>query len=397
MFWGIIKGIQCQTEEKRSPKRVYISEIKNSGNGEKVFYENVVQIGNMEDTGVIDKNGKLTADAQTAVQVLEEYAKTFQSRNPNLYLFNCVLHMDEATPHLHIDYIPVAHGYKNGMETRNSLTKALQQMGFAKAVSKTKNETVAWQERERSYLTELCKEHGIEIEIFGIKRDNYSLPEYKAIMQKVDTLEQQAEALERNNGLLENHNEDLECQVSKLYEEAQEIEMCNQEMALQGEKLLKQIEELKAKEKDNQKILAKHDLRAETLNVISKEVKPEIKKVKSAAVLMKSFFSKEEYVKVKKKDWVQILDAFDRAVSRNSLLETYEKKIAALENRIKDIHGRFQKLEQFVVSKGLNEEFVKYSTPKSMKQKMEEAKVRAMEYNRQRKIAKTEQMEKDYL
>ena len=71
--------------------------------------------------------------------------------------------MDEATPHLHIDYIPVAHAYKNGMEIRNSLTKALQQMGFAKAVSKTKNETVAWQERERSYLTELCKEHGIEI------------------------------------------------------------------------------------------------------------------------------------------------------------------------------------------------------------------------------------------
>ena len=111
---------------------------------------------------------------------------------------------------------------------------------------------------------------------------------------------------------------------------------------------------------------------------------------------MNSFFSKEEYVKVKKKDWVQILDAFDRAVSRNYLLETYEKKMAALENRIKDIHGRFQKLEQFVISKGLNEEFVKFSIPKSMKQKMEEARVRAIEYNRQRKIAKTEQMEKNY-
>ncbi len=395
-FGESLRAYNARQKRKDRQKGGYISEIKNSGNGEKVFYENVVQIGNMEDTGVIDKNGELTADAKTAVQVLEEYAKTFQSRNPNLYLFNCVLHMDEATPHLHIDYIPVAHGYKNGMETRNSLTKALQQMGFAKAVSKTKNETVAWQERERSYLTVLCKEHGIEIEVLGMKRDNYSLPEYKAIMQKVDTLERQAEALEQNNELLENHNEDLECQVSKLYEQAQEIKMCNQEMALQGEKLLNQLEELEAKEKDNQKILAKHDLRAETLNVISKEVKPEIKKMKSAAVQMNSFFSKEEYVKVKKKDWVQILDAFDRAVSRNYLLETYEKKMAALENRIKDIHGRFQKLEQFVISKGLNEEFVKFSTPKSMKQKMEEARVRAMEYNRQRKIAKTEQKEKNY-
>ena len=92
-----------------------------------------------------------------AIEILEQYAKTFQERNPNLYLFNCVMHLDEATPHLHIDYIPVAHGYKTGMETRNSLTKALQQMGFAKAVSKKENETVAWQQRERAYLTDLCR------------------------------------------------------------------------------------------------------------------------------------------------------------------------------------------------------------------------------------------------
>lgn len=99
-----------------------------------------------------------------AIEILEQYAKTFQERNPNLYLFNCVMHLDEATPHLHIDYIPVAHGYKTGMETRNSLTKALQQMGFAKAVSKKENETVAWQQRERAYLTDLCREKGIDMQ-----------------------------------------------------------------------------------------------------------------------------------------------------------------------------------------------------------------------------------------
>ena len=69
--------------------------------------------------------------------------KHFRNEIRTCYLFNCVMHLDEATPHLHIDYIPVAHGYKTGMETRNSLTKALQQMGFAKAVSKKENETVA--------------------------------------------------------------------------------------------------------------------------------------------------------------------------------------------------------------------------------------------------------------
>ena len=108
-----------------------------------------------------------------AIEILEQYAKTFQERNPNLYLFNCVMHLDEATPHLHIDYIPVAHGYKTGMETRN---------GFAKAVSKKENETVAWQQRERAYLTDLCREKGIDIEVLGIQRDSLTLPEYKAAM-----------------------------------------------------------------------------------------------------------------------------------------------------------------------------------------------------------------------
>ena len=72
-------------------------------------------------------DGNLTEEAKAAIEILEQYAKTFQERNRNLYLFNCVMHLDEATPHLHIDYIPVANGYKTGMKTRNSLTKALQQ------------------------------------------------------------------------------------------------------------------------------------------------------------------------------------------------------------------------------------------------------------------------------
>ena len=66
---------------------------------------------------MVDENGNLTKEAEAAIEVLEQYALTFQERNPNLYLFNCVLHLDEATPHLHIDYIPVAHGYQKGMET----------------------------------------------------------------------------------------------------------------------------------------------------------------------------------------------------------------------------------------------------------------------------------------
>ena len=76
----------------------------------------------MTDFEVVDENGNVTENALLAKEILDIYAKTFQERNPNLYLFNAVLHMDEATPHLHLDYIPVAHNYKTGMKTRNSLT-----------------------------------------------------------------------------------------------------------------------------------------------------------------------------------------------------------------------------------------------------------------------------------
>jgi regulator of replication initiation timing len=298
------------------------------------------------------------------------------------------MHLDEATPHLHIDYIPVAHGYKNGMKTRNSLTKAFQQMGFAKAVSRKQNETVAWQEREREYLTELCREQGIEIEVLGVQRDNLSLPEYKAAMREVEELEQQAVVLDKRNESLEQQNDDLVQKTAELRGQVQEMEVQNNELVLQAQKLTEQIEEAEIKEKAAKEVLAKHDLRAETFKMISKEVAAETKKMKSVAVPVTNLFGSEEYVKVKKSDWNKMLDAFSKAVSRNHLLEKYEKKISNLEQKIAALTNQVEKLKRFVASRGLEEafvEFVKSLAPKTMKQRLEDAKSDAMEHNQQRK------------
>lgn len=391
-FGQALRDYNAAQKRKDRKKEDYLKEIENSGNKEKTFYENIVQIGKKEDTPVVDENGNLTVDAKTAIEILEQYAKTFQERNPNLYLFNCVMHLDEATPHLHIDYIPVAHGYKNGMETRNSLTKAFQQMGFAKAVSRKQNETVAWQERERSYLTELCRERGIEIEALGIQRENLSLPEYKAAMWEVEKLEQQAEALDSQNEVLEKQNDALAQHTSELATQAQEMEAHNNELLMQAQELTEQIEKAEQKEKEANEILAKHDLRAETFKAISKEVNAETKKMKSVAVPITSLFGGEEYVKVKKSDWSMMLDAFGKAISRNHLLEKYEKKIADLEKRIVTLTDQVEKLKRFVASRGLGEAFVEFVnslSPKTMKQKIEDAKVDVAEYNRQRRNQQT--------
>ena len=378
-FGQALRDYNAAQKRKDRQKDDYLKEIENSGNKEKPFYENIVQIGKKTDTPVVDENGMLTEDAKAAMEVLDRYAKTFQDRNPNLYLFNCVMHLDEATPHLHIDYIPVAHGYKNGMKTRNSLTKAFQQMGFAKAVSRKQNETVAWQEREREYLTELCREQGIEIEVLGVQRDNLSLSEYKVAMREVEELEQQAVVLDKRNDALAQKTAELRGQV-------QEMEVQNNELVLQAQKLTEQIEEAEEKEKAAKEVLAKHDLRAETFKMISKEVAAETKNMKSIAVPVTNLFGSEEYVKVKKSDWNKILDAFSKAVSRNHLLEKYEKKISNLEQKIAALTEQVEKLKRFVASRGLGEafvEFIKSLAPKTMKQKLEEAKEDAAVHNQQ--------------
>ena len=121
--------------------------------------------------------------------------------------------------------------------------------------------------------------------------------------------------------------------------------------------------------------LKKHDLRADTLKTIAKETEKDTKKLKSAAVPVSNIFGGEEYVKVKKSDWDKIIDAFSRAVSRNKLLEKYEKKIVALEKKVSDVSGLLDKMKQFISNGGLGEaftEFVKSLEPKTMKERLVE-------------------------
>ena len=122
--------------------------------------------------------------------------------------------------------------------------------------------------------------------------------------------------------------------------------------------------------------------------MISKEVAAETKSMKSVAVPVTNLFGSEEYVKVKKSDWNKMLDAFSKAVSRNHLLEKYEKKISNLEQKIAALTNQVEKLKRFVAARGLEEafvEFVKSLAPKTMKQRLEDAKSDAMEHNQQRK------------
>lgn len=162
-------------KQKRADRRIedYLDHVTKSKNGEKPFYEDIVQWGSKDDfTDPVN--------VAKAKESLLEYAESFEARNPNLKLIGAYLHMDEASPHLHLDYVPVAHGYKRGMETRNSLDRAMKEMGFRpEKESRKNNATKLWKEREREVFGTICRSHGLEVEKERAARGSLSVDEYK--------------------------------------------------------------------------------------------------------------------------------------------------------------------------------------------------------------------------
>ncbi len=176
---------EYNAKQKRADRRIdgsqgYMEQIRTSKNGEKLFYENVVQVGNMHDSHVGTEQGEVCK------QILDEYMRGFQERNPNLYVFNAVMHLDEQTPHLHIDYIPVAHGYKNGLQARNSLDRAFKEQGVDGKANKFENRTIAWQNSEKDHIEGIMKEHGLErTPDTGLHQEHKSIAHYKAVVHDV--------------------------------------------------------------------------------------------------------------------------------------------------------------------------------------------------------------------
>ena len=170
----------------------YYEKIR-TGKQEKLFEELIIQIGNKDDMNASSENGQL------ARQMLDEYMQSFQQRNPTLRVFSAHLHMDEATPHLHIDFIPFTTGSKRGLETRVSLKKALETLGFTGG-TKSHTELNQWIESEKQALASIMARHAIEWEQKGTHEEHLSVLDYKkqerskevaALENQIDTLQEQ--------------------------------------------------------------------------------------------------------------------------------------------------------------------------------------------------------------
>lgn len=187
-------------KQKRADRKIesYYDKIR-TGKQEKLFHEVIVQIGNREDT-----NSK-SADSEIAVRILNEYMKHFQERNPNLRIFSAHLHLDEETPHLHIDFVPFVTNSKRGLDTRVSLKQALLSQGF-KGESKFESEWSKWALSEKQQLASVMEKHGVEWEQLGTHNEHLSVYDYKKKMrvEEVQELEEKAEGLtEKINDMLD--------------------------------------------------------------------------------------------------------------------------------------------------------------------------------------------------
>ena len=228
---------------KRKDRQItnYYEKIR-QGKQEKLFHEVIFQIGNCEDMAVGTPEGNL------AVKVLDQYMQDFQKRNPNLRVFSCYLHQDEATPHLHIDFVPYVTDWKGkGMDTKVSMKQALKSLGF-QGGTKRDTELNQWINHEKKVLAEIAKQHGIEWEQKGTHEEHLDVYNFKKKERKKEVQE-----LEQEKEYLITENEALTLQIAegrydiKILKEEKERTIKEKEtaekQAEETEKQLKNLEE----------------------------------------------------------------------------------------------------------------------------------------------------------
>ena len=244
IFDEALAAYNAKKKKTRDKITDYYEHIR-QGKQEKLFHEAIFQIGNLEDCGCGSPGGERAAAA------LKEFAESFQERNPHLRVFNMVLHMDEATPHLHVDFIPVATEQSRGLSTRVSMKQALKQQGFV-SLGRKQTEWNAWMEREKAALTEIAQAHEFEIISLGGGRPHMDLPEYRAAAQRLEAVQEQVTAAEHDMAELEKQRKALQGTVRRLQAAEKvrvDLEAIQPERTLTGAVrgvTVEQVEDLKA-------------------------------------------------------------------------------------------------------------------------------------------------------
>ena len=207
LFDEALKEYNAKQKRKDRQIKSYYDKISRSKQ-EKLFYEVIVQIGNKDDTGV----GSYSAEVAT--WVLKDYVKKFQLRNQQLYVIGAYIHLDEETPHLHLNFIPWVSGCKRGLETKTSLKAALSTRGFV-SEGKGNTEWKQWAEAEKDDIALIMSRYGIDWKKKDTHNKHLSVLDYKKQerAKEVAALEEELEGAQVVLELKEERIESLEKEI----------------------------------------------------------------------------------------------------------------------------------------------------------------------------------------
>lgn len=319
------------------------------GKQEKPFHEIILQIGDKDNMGATTENGQLAA------KVLDEYMRDFQRRNPTLRVFSAYLHMDEATPHLHIDFVPYTTGSKRGLDTRVSLKQALSALGF-KGGTRSETELNQWVQHEKKQLAEIMLERGIEWEQKGTHEKHLSVLDFrkKERAKEVAELEAKKESLEEHNvailetsekwlGELENLEQEIHS-AQEIREEAdKKVEVAKKEAARYEKKLaeiapmVKDMERFAVKYSyDPEEVLPEAGTLESGKSYREKKAKPLIGKI---ITVLRAVY--REYLSVSNR-FEKLQDAYNREQDRNERLK----------NRLEEFLGENRELRTIATDFG---------------------------------------------
>ena len=329
-------------KQTRNDRRIddYYEKIR-SGKQEKPFHEIILQIGDRDTMGAETEEGRLAA------KILDEYMQDFQRRNPTLRVFSAHLHMDEATPHLHIDFVPYTTESKRGLDTRVSLKQALSALGF-KGGTRRETELNQWVTAEKQHLALIMLEHGIEWEQKGTHEKHLSLLDFEKQerAKEVEELKTQKQQLQRENSSYHETNERLHDQLVNLDDEIDNLNKDIEKAKEEAEEARKQAEKYRKKMNELVPMVTNMERLAAEFSIDPEKALPE------AATLELAKTYREKKAKPMVQKIVKVLRSIYSAyldISRrfNKLQQTYNqavKKADILSERFHEVYEENQEL-----------------------------------------------------
>mgnify|MGYP002458566646 FL=1 len=310
---------------------------------EKTFHEIILQVGNKDDMNATTENGRLAA------KVLDEYMRDFRQRNPTLRVFSAYLHMDEATPHLHVDFVPFTTGSKRGLETRVSLKQALAALGF-KGGTRSDTEWNQWVASEKRQLAAVMERHGIEWEQKGTHEKHLSVLDFekKERTKEVAALEARKADLQEENAAFEEINENLHEQLQQIDDEIHSLQDDLKQSQQEADKAKKQADKYQKRMNELAPMVNNMERLAAEFSANPEETLPEVAVMESA----KSYREKkakplvEKMVKVLRSVYSAFLD-ISRKYER--LEEAYDREKAGkkrLNERLQEVLDENRELRE---------------------------------------------------